>query len=65
MLSNFLPWLFEHESIDYFVFRLRINNVASEKIAIRLGGEFQNPCSRIEELTVKTYYIYPSKQQFV
>ena len=56
-LMALVPYLFQQFDIDRVVYRLRANNVASEKIVLKLGGILQKPCSKVEELTVKTYHI--------
>jgi len=57
LLTALIPYLFKKYSFDRIVYRLRANNVPSEKLVKKLGGVIQKPNSVIEELTVKTYHI--------
>lgn len=58
-LQALIPWLFQNFDIQFFVYRLRKDNIPSEKIVQSLGGVLQEPRSALEQLTLKTYYIYP------
>ena len=57
LLTALIPYLFKKYSFDRIVYRLRANNIPSEKLINKLGGVIQKPNSMIEELTVKTYNI--------
>lgn len=58
-LQTLLPWLFQNSDIRFFIYRLRKDNIPSEKIVHHLGGILQEPQSAFERLTLKTYRIYP------
>ncbi len=58
-LQALLPWLFQHFDVKYFIYRVRNNNIPSEKIVQSLGGIRQEPQSALEKLILKTYRIYP------
>ena len=60
LLTALIPYLFKKYGFDRIVYRLRTNNIPSEKLINKLGGVIQKPNSRIEELTVKTYHIVRS-----
>lgn len=59
-LQFLLPWLFQNNNLQYVVYRLRKDNEPSEKIVRRLGGVWQEPKSKLEALTIATYFIYPN-----
>ena len=59
-LQSLLPRLFQSFDIRFFVYRLRKDNIPSEKIAHRLDGILQEPHSALERLALKTYHIYPN-----
>jgi len=57
-LHALLPWLFQRFDVKYFVYRVRNNNIPSEKIVQSLGGIRQEPKSALENLILQTYRIY-------
>lgn len=59
-LQCLLSWLFQNNNLQYVVYRLRKGNEPSEKIVRRLGGVWQEPKSKLEALTIATYFIYPN-----
>ena len=59
-LQCLLPWLLQNGDVDYIVYRLRKDNRPSEKIVRRLGGVLQEPKSKLEAMTITTYFIYPN-----
>lgn len=61
-LQSLIPWLFQNEDFAYIVYRLRKDNVASEKIVRQLGGVQQEPKSKLEAMTITTYFIYPESE---
>ena len=62
-LAALTSWMSGNRNIDHFVYRLRIENLPSEKTILRLGGQLQKPKSKIEELNVKTYWLFPGKKK--
>ena len=57
LLSELLPLYLEKPSCKHILYRLRTNNVPSEKLVLSLGGELQPPASIVEALIIKTYHI--------
>lgn len=58
-LQSLIPWLFQNDNVKYIVYRLCKDNVPSEKIVRQLGGVQQEPKSKLEAMTITTYFIYP------
>ena len=61
-LQYLIPWLFQNGDLAYIVYRLRKDNVVSEKIVRQLGGVQQDPKSKLEAMTIATYFIYPKSE---
>ncbi len=61
-LRSLIPWLFQNYNVKYIVYRLRKDNVPSEKIVRQLGGVHQEPKSKLEAMTITTYFIYPESE---
>ena len=57
-LSALIRWAFQNYELDYFIYRHLANNLISGRLAMKLGGVLQLPSNKIEELTIKTYFIY-------
>lgn len=53
-----IPVLFELTGAEKLLHRIRIDNEASEKLAKKLRGVLQPSRSKIEEMTLRRYFIY-------
>ena len=63
MLKGLLEWQRSREHIDYYIYKVRLDNAASERVVQKLGGVPQPAENRFEELVSRTYYIYMGHNQ--
>ena len=57
-LSALIPWALQNYELDHFIYRHLADNLKSGRLVTKLGGVLQEPTSKIEELTTRTYFIY-------
>ena len=58
-VAAWIPWLFSRMEVECFLYRLRFNNHASQRLARWVGAVRQAPRNGIEQSVLYIYHVYP------